>query len=104
MKRRIERVGCTTGRWPKYRLVVDGVDVGQVRRVLDPSCDRLAPRARWDAWEIPSRVLPTQAEAEDMLIKRAVRFGHLPLVPGGSKRRHRDVVVLERSVRGMLRK
>ena len=75
----IERIGKTTGRWPKYELIVDGVGVGQVSRSLGVGCDRMLGRAqqKWDGWRISGLVVETRDEAEQELIRRAVRFGHI---------------------------
>ena len=35
----IKRDGKTTGRFPKYRLIVDGVDLGQVNRKISKGKD-----------------------------------------------------------------
>lgn len=79
MDRKIDRVGVTTGRWPKYRLVVDGVDLGQVRRVIAIGRDGLMGRSqpRGDGWEISGVICMTREDAEKSLIERAVRFGYL---------------------------
>lgn len=75
--RHIQRVGKVTGRWPRYRLIVDGVDVGEVRRTTATGSDRLTPHVRYDGWRIAGVVAESQGEAETQLINRAIRFGHL---------------------------
>ena len=77
MDRKIERIGNTTGRWVKYNLIVDGVDVGEVKRSLAGGGDRMQPGIRYDVWRIHGRAVCTQEEAERVLIERAVRFGNL---------------------------
>lgn len=74
---KIERIGITGGRWPRYMLVVDGVNIGTVRRTTAGSSDRMSPHARYDAWRIHGMELETREAAERELIARAVRFGHL---------------------------
>jgi hypothetical protein len=78
----IERIGKTTGRWQRYNLVVDGVDVGQVRRTVTVGRDGLAGRQqpRYDSWKIHGTACDSQEGAERTLIERARRFGHLPPV------------------------
>ena len=73
----IERIGCTTGRWPRYRLIVDGVDVGEVRRVNAQGCDRLAGNSRFSGWKIAGVVCATQEDAEKELVALAKRFGYI---------------------------
>ena len=73
----IQRAGRTAGRWPKYRLIVDGVDIGLVERTLVSGGDRMAPRERYNVWRIQGTTLQTQEEAEQKLIARAIRFGYL---------------------------
>jgi len=75
--RKIERKGRTTGRWPRYRLIVDGTDIGSVKRTIQRGCDRLAGDPVYDGWEIQGVVLGTKEEAERTLIARAVRFGYI---------------------------
>ncbi len=79
--RAVERVGFgahkATGRWPHYSLVVDGVDVGRVRRVVSVSLDRTAGNTRSDAWEISGRILGTREAAELALVERAIANGTL---------------------------
>ena len=77
MNRQIERQGKTTGRWQRYNLIVDGVDVGLVRRTISVGCDRLAGPTRMDGWDAGMKISMTQADAEAHLITRAIRFGHL---------------------------
>jgi len=72
---KIDRIGKTAGRWPKYQLIVDGVDVGSVRRTNSYGCDRLAGASRYDGWAIHGTVCDTRDSAESKLIERAVRFG-----------------------------
>lgn len=73
----IERVGKTTGRWPNYQLVVNGIDLGTVRRTVQAGGDRMSPDTRYDGWHIHGRVLNTQEAAEAALIERGQRFGHI---------------------------
>ena len=70
----IIRVGKVGGRWPSYRLVVDGVDIGGVKRSFAAGSDRLAP-AKYDGWAIHGMVCSSKDGAEKVLIERAVRFG-----------------------------
>lgn len=75
MKRRIERVGRPKGRWPQYRLIVDGVDVGGIRRGHSGS----GKYGHHDTWYADERVgKPTREEAEKFLIDWAVRVHVLP--------------------------
>ena len=75
----IERNGKITGRFPKYRLMIDGVDVGQVTRKLtkgrDGNCGR--SQTSYDVWAIKGTECFTQEEAEKLLTERAVRFGYI---------------------------
>lgn len=75
----IERLGKTTGRWPKYRLVVNGVDLGQVQRVPMGGGNSASSgyEERHDVWRIHGIACSTQEDAEQHLIKRGIRFGHL---------------------------
>lgn len=73
----IERIGKTTGRWPKYQLIVNGVDIGQVRRTVSTGCDNLAGGSRYDGWAIHGMVCASRESAEQHLIERARRFGHI---------------------------
>jgi len=79
MTREIRRDGRTTGRWPRYRLIVDGVDVGEIRRTVSMGRDGLAGRRqpRADAWAISGTECASRDEAESRLIERAVGFGYL---------------------------
>lgn len=74
-----ERIGKTTGRWQKYSLIVDGIDLGQVRRVISFGRDGLlgCKQPRYDSWAIHGTHCATQERAESLLIERAIRFGHL---------------------------
>jgi hypothetical protein len=76
----VERKGLTTGRFPNYRLVVDGVDLGMVKRKTVKGRDRALGRSQpsYDVWAIHGTELPTQAAAEAKLIERAKNFGTLP--------------------------
>ncbi len=80
----IDRRGTTTGRWPNYRLIVDGVDLGSVRRTIasggGTSRGDIITR---DAWEVQGWKLPTQAEAEAKLIERGITFGKIPSLSKG---------------------
>jgi len=73
----ITRIGKTTGRWPRYTLVVDGVEIGTVRRTTQGSGDRMTPEVRYDGWHVGGVVKATQADAENELIARARRFGKI---------------------------
>ena len=73
----IERIGRTDGRWPLYRLVVDGVDLGEVRRGFGCGYDALAGCSRYDGWHIAGTVCATRADAEARLIERGIRFGYI---------------------------
>jgi hypothetical protein len=75
----IERVGKADGRWPNYRFVVNGVDLGRVRRVLTGGADILCPHVRYDSWEIRGVYCSSRDEAETTLVERAVRFRDLVL-------------------------
>ncbi len=68
-----------TGRWPAYSLIVDGVDIGLVQRSISVGCDRMLglKQQRYDCWKIHGTLAETQKEAEQILITRALRFGHL---------------------------
>lgn len=74
----IERQGVTTGRWPSYLLVVNGVSLGRVKRTMSGGGDRMTPHARYDVWKIHGLESATREEAEAHLIQRARRFGQLP--------------------------
>ena len=76
----ITRVGTTTGRWPRYRLLVGGKDVGEIRRTVAKGYDRSNGRhqATHDGWAIAGTICTSRDEAERRLIERAVKFGHLP--------------------------
>jgi hypothetical protein len=78
-ERKMERIGQITGRFPKYNLIVDGVDVGQIRRKLVKGKDGLFSRGQpsYDVWAIHGTELSNQAEAEAKLIERAKRFGYI---------------------------
>ena len=76
-KHTIERIGKTTGRWPKYELIVDSVNLGWVKRTIEQGCDRLAGNQRYDGWAIDGLVKSTREEAEQELIDRHVRWGQL---------------------------
>ena len=67
----IERKGKTTGRWPSYSFIVDGVCVGMVRRVFSSGGDRMQPSMRDDAWQAGGRRFETRELAEAALIERA---------------------------------
>lgn len=69
----ITRTGNPLGRWPQYNVVVDGVDLGRVRRVMVSGDDRLSPRARRDGWEAAGRIFSTRAAAEAALFDRNAR-------------------------------
>lgn len=75
----IERIGKTTGRWPKYELIVDGVNLGFIRRTISVGRDGLLGRnqSRWDGWAISGLVTETREKAEEELIRRAIRFGRV---------------------------
>jgi hypothetical protein len=75
----VQRVGSLTGRWPSYRLIVNGVDVGEVKRVISYGRDGLRGRRqpRYDSWAIRGTHVETREEAEKKLIERALRFGYL---------------------------
>ena len=75
----IERDGKTTGRFPKYQLIVDGVDVGQVTRKVTKGRDGNFGRSQpsYDVWAIKGTECPTQEDAEKLLTERAVRFGYI---------------------------
>lgn len=74
---KIERVGKTAGRWVKYSLIVDDVDIGTVKRTLASGGDRMTPTERRDGWQIHGLITTTQYAAEQELIKRAIRFGKI---------------------------
>jgi len=75
----IERDGKTTGRFPKYQLIVDGVDVGQVKRKVTKGRDGNLGRSQpsYDVWGIKGTECSTQEEAEKLLTERAVSFGYI---------------------------
>lgn len=73
----IARVGTTTGRWPRYRFIVDGVDVGEIRRTVTGGGDRMSPTERVDGWRIRGTVCATRVGAEVILVERALTFGKL---------------------------
>lgn len=75
----IKRDGKTTGRFPKYRLIVDGVDLGQVNRKISKGKDGNAGRSQpsYDVWAIKGTECTTQDEAEKLLIERSIRFGYI---------------------------
>jgi len=75
----IRRIGTAAGRWPRYNLIVDGIDVGSVRRTIFRGCDRLHPQggSTHDGWRIHGVVCESRGTAERMLIERAVRAGLL---------------------------
>ena len=75
---KLTRIGKTTGRWPQYNLIVDGVDIGRIKRGLTSGGDRMAPHVREDAWHIHGIACDSQKSAEYELIRRAIRFGYLP--------------------------
>lgn len=79
MTRIIDRIGTTTGRWPRYNLIVDSVDLGTIKRVTGFGRDGLRGRSqpRYDSWEIHGAQVSSQAEAEATLIARNITFGHL---------------------------
>jgi len=79
VERHVDRKGVLWGRWPRYRLVVDGVDLGEIRRTVSVGRDGLTGRrqARADAWAIHGTECTSQFEAEQRLIERALRFGYL---------------------------
>ena len=71
---KIDRIGKTAGRWPNYQLIVNGVDLGTVRRTVSSGYD-LMGSSRYDGWAIHGTVCDTRDSAESKLIERAVRFG-----------------------------
>jgi len=75
----IRRIGTAAGRWPRYNLIVDGIDVGSVRRTISRGCDRLHPQggSTHDGWRIHGVVCESREIAERMLIERAVALHHL---------------------------
>ena len=75
----IERVGKTTGRWQSYNLIVNGVDVGSVKRGMSAGGDRMTPTVRYDVWKISGTMCDSQGSAERQLIERAIRFGQLTI-------------------------
>lgn len=73
MTYQIERDGKTDGRHARYRLIVDGVDLGEVKR----KTTRSPGRSFHDTWAIRGTECATQERAEALLIERAERFGYL---------------------------
>ena len=83
----IKRTGTTGGRWPRYNLIVNGVDVGSLRRYSAMTGWRIhgavcASRPDFRG-AVQHPVLPRDLRlddreaAEQMLIKLAVRAGLL---------------------------
>ena len=66
---RIEREGATEGRWPKYRFIVEGWDLGLVERTISQGTDRLAGNSRFDSWRAGGRLSTTREGAELHLIR-----------------------------------
>ena len=75
-KRTIERIGKTTGRSPTYRLIVDGVELGQITRCLSAIGANYS-HSRSDGWRISGLELESKEAAEQELIRRAIRFGDI---------------------------
>jgi hypothetical protein len=77
--RTVTRQGKTEGRFPNYRLIVDGVDLGAVKRKVVKGKDGNVGRNQpaYDVWAIHGTECPTQTEAEAKLIERATRFGYI---------------------------
>jgi hypothetical protein len=74
----IERIGNVNGRWAKYNLIVDGVDIGSVQRTFCIGHDALnKTQLRVDGWKIHGVKCDTREDAEAQLIARAQRFGHI---------------------------
>lgn len=77
----IEREIIKSGRWLKYRLLVNGQAAGTVERALPSEGGVKVPGSRSGAWKIKvrgsqqSELLGSQEEAEKTLIERAVYFG-----------------------------
>lgn len=73
----IERIGRTTGRWPKYDLVVDGVNLGSIERTIVKGGGRRVDAMTYDAWRIPGTTVTSRERAEQELINRGLHFGKL---------------------------
>lgn len=73
----IERKGIVSGRWPTYTLIVNGVEIGEVKRTLTKGGGDKFARRTYDGWQIHGAVLHTREEAEKALIVRAIRFGKM---------------------------
>ncbi len=73
----VQRRYIREGRFPIYTLVVNGIELGVVRRKIAKGKDGLAGRGQpsYDVWEIHGTQLGTQSEAEERLIQRSVKFG-----------------------------
>jgi hypothetical protein len=75
----IERIGTTAGRFARYRLIVNGHDLGTVRRKVVKGKDGNAGRRQpaYDVWAIHGTECATQAQAEATMIRRAATFGKI---------------------------
>lgn len=76
---KIERIGKTTGRFPSYRFVVDGVDIGHIKRKVVKGKDGNVGRSQpaYDVWAIHGTECSSQVDAEATLLERAYRFGYI---------------------------
>ena len=66
----VVRHGNVDGTWPEYDLIVDGVNLGPVRRVRTQGRDALAGNPHFVQWSAGGRTKQTRVEAELHLVGR----------------------------------
>ena len=72
-------LGSVNGRSAHYYLIVNGVNLGTIRRTVGFGYDRMAGRRqiRYTVWQISGIQIQDRYEAEAKMIEQAIHFGQL---------------------------